>query len=39
MATHQPVTESYHVCTCGERFESTDELVAHAREEHGLWVH
>jgi len=39
MSTHQPVDGSHHVCTCGEQFESTEELLAHAREEHGLWVH
>jgi hypothetical protein len=32
-------TRSYHRCSCGEAFESTDELLCHARTEHGLWVH
>lgn len=28
-----------HQCTCGETFDTTEDLLAHAREEHGLWVH
>jgi hypothetical protein len=35
MATRQPTTPAYHRCSCGETFESTEELLAHAREEHG----
>jgi predicted small metal-binding protein len=26
------------VCSCGEQFETTEELLDHAREEHGLEV-
>lgn len=37
MATSQP-TPTYHTCSCGERFETTDELLDHARAEHGLSV-
>jgi hypothetical protein len=29
---------THHRCSCGETFDSTDELVEHAREEHGLLV-
>ena len=29
---------SYHQCSCGETFDSTEELLAHAREAHGLVV-
>lgn len=36
MATRQRAPESYHVCSCGETFESTDELVEHGREVHGI---
>jgi hypothetical protein len=36
MATRQSSSTTYHTCTCGESFESTDELLAHAREEHGI---
>ena len=32
-------TASYDVCTCGESFDTTAELLAHARDDHGLWVH
>jgi len=39
MATREPTpTEAYHTCTCGERFESTDDLLEHAREAHGIGV-
>jgi hypothetical protein len=38
MATRQPV-RSAHQCSCGASFDSTDELLAHAREEHGIWAH
>ena len=27
---------AYHSCSCGATFESTEDLLAHAREEHGL---
>jgi len=37
MATQQP-TPTYHTCTCGEQFETTEELLEHARESHGLGV-
>jgi hypothetical protein len=32
-------TRQYHQCSCGETFRTTDGLLEHAREEHGLWVH
>jgi predicted small metal-binding protein len=38
MATRQEAS-TYHVCTCGEQFETTDDLLEHARESHGLSVH
>jgi hypothetical protein len=41
MATHQssPTPDAtYHTCTCGAEFESTDALLDHARESHGLDV-
>lgn len=38
MAATRP-TPAYHQCSCGEHFESTEELVVHAREEHGLPVY
>lgn len=37
MGTRQS-SPAYHVCSCGESFDTTDELVEHAREEHGLPV-
>lgn len=37
MATRDPSPAS-HRCGCGETFESTEALLAHAREEHGLFV-
>lgn len=39
MAAGQTQTPAYHTCSCGEQFETTEELVAHAREEHGMWPH
>ena len=39
MAAGQTSTSAYHTCSCGKAFETTEDLVAHAREEHGLWVH
>lgn len=36
MATRRAPTDTYHTCSCGASFESTDELLEHAREEHGL---
>jgi hypothetical protein len=39
MATRQPPTPAYHRCECGETFETTEQLLAHARDEHGLSVH
>ena len=39
MATRQTPPTSHHRCSCGENFDSTDELLAHAREDHGLYVH
>lgn len=38
MATRQTSPSTYHTCSCGASFETTDELVEHAREEHGLVV-
>jgi hypothetical protein len=38
MATGQTRSPT-HQCSCGETFETTEDLVAHAREEHGLWIH
>lgn len=39
MAAIQGPTGAYHSCSCGETFESTERLLEHARNEHGLWVH
>jgi hypothetical protein len=36
MATRQDVTASYHTCSCGAAFETTEDLLVHAEEEHGL---
>jgi hypothetical protein len=38
MATREDPSPASHRCGCGETFESTDELLAHAREDHGLFV-
>jgi len=39
MATRQSTTTTtYHSCSCGEQFETTEELLEHAREAHGLSV-
>jgi len=35
MATGQTQTPT-HLCSCGKSFETTDDLVAHADEEHGF---
>ncbi|WP_255151281.1 hypothetical protein [Halorarius halobius] len=35
-ATGAAMDGSYHSCSCGATFDSTEELLAHAREEHGL---
>lgn len=37
MATRQ-ATPTYHTCGCGGEFDTTEELLEHAREEHGLSV-
>jgi hypothetical protein len=29
---------SYHRCSCGENFDSTEDLLEHAREDHGFVV-
>jgi hypothetical protein len=39
MATGQCASSGFHACSCGERFDTTEELVVHAREDHGLWIH
>jgi predicted small metal-binding protein len=39
MATRQQSQTGYHTCTCGEEFESTDDLLEHARESHGIDVY
>jgi hypothetical protein len=36
MATSR--TAAYHTCSCGEEFESTAELLEHARSDHGIWI-
>ena len=36
MATRQASSTTYHTCTCGESFETTEELLTHAREAHGI---
>ena len=36
MGTRQASPATYHTCTCGESFETTNDLLAHAREEHGI---
>jgi len=36
MATSPESSDGYHTCTCGESFDSTDDLLEHAREVHGL---
>jgi hypothetical protein len=38
MGTRQSV-RSVHQCSCGASFDSTGELLAHAREEHGIWAY
>jgi len=38
MATRQQTPTTYHTCTCGEKFETTEALLEHAREAHGLSV-
>jgi predicted small metal-binding protein len=38
MATRQQSRRTYHTCSCGEQFETTEELLEHARESHGLSV-
>ena len=39
MATRQSTTTTtYHSCSCGEQFETTEKLLEHAREAHGLSV-
>jgi hypothetical protein len=39
MATRPTPSMSHHRCSCGESFDTTEELLAHAREDHGLYVH
>jgi len=38
MATRQQTPTTYHTCSCGEEFETTEALLEHAREAHGLSV-
>ncbi len=39
MATRQQTpTTTYHTCSCGEQFETTEALLEHARESHRLSV-
>jgi hypothetical protein len=38
MATSES-SAAYHTCGCGAEFDTTDELLEHARSEHGTWVH
>jgi hypothetical protein len=39
MATRQTPRTPHHRCSCGESFDTTEDLVVHAREEHGLYAH
>ncbi len=39
MATSQQPTTGYHTCSCGESFESTEALIEHAQDAHGLSVY
>ena len=36
MATGQRTEPAHHLCSCGEEFESSEDLLVHAREVHGL---
>jgi hypothetical protein len=36
MAVGQTPTSAYHTCSCGESFDTTEELLAHAREVHNF---
>jgi len=38
MATRQQPPTTYHTCSCGEEFDTTEELLEHARDEHRLSV-
>ncbi|CCQ33984.1 hypothetical protein HLRTI_002012 [Halorhabdus tiamatea SARL4B] len=38
MATSQQTQSGYHTCSCGESFETTEDLLEHGREAHGLHV-
>ncbi len=38
MATSQQPPTTYHTCSCGEEFDTTDDLLDHAREAHGFDV-
>jgi hypothetical protein len=38
MATRQHSRVEYHTCTCGEGFDTTEELLEHARDAHGIGV-
>lgn len=39
MAAGQTQPTANHLCGCGKAFETTEELLAHAREEHGFWAY
>jgi hypothetical protein len=38
MATRQEESPTYHACSCGEQFDTTEALLEHAREDHGFDV-
>ncbi len=39
MSTQQSTPTMVHQCECGATFETTRELLAHVREEHGFSPH
>lgn len=38
MATSQQPESGYHTCSCGESFETTEALLEHAQDAHGISV-
>jgi hypothetical protein len=36
MAVGQTPQSAYHTCSCGKSFDTTEDLLAHAREVHGF---